>query len=95
MGESVNNNNNRKSAKLNNKNKRKAALWCLLHTDSFQSCLLEAVNLGEDTDTVGAVAGGLAGIRYGLAAIPEEWLSVLARREEIEALCEKFAESLF
>jgi ADP-ribosylglycohydrolase len=69
-----------------------AALWCLERHDSFHACLLEAVNLGEDTDTVGAVAGGLAGLRYG--GIPEDWLSVLARREEIEALCGAFVESL-
>lgn len=64
-----------------------ATLWCLLHTDSYRACVLEAVNLGEDTDTVGAVAGGLAGIQYGMADIPEEWLAVLAKRSEIEALC--------
>ena len=72
-----------------------AALWCLLHTNSYRSCLLEAVNLGEDTDTVGAVAGGLAGLRYGMASIPEEWLSATAKREEIEVLCERFAASSF
>ena len=51
--------------------------------------------MGEDTDTVGAVAGGLAGIRYGTAGIPKEWLSVIARRNEIEVLCERFAASSF
>lgn len=66
-----------------------AALWCLERHDSFRACLLEAVNLGEDTDTVGAVAGGLAGLRYG--NIPEEWLCVIARRDEIEGLCETFS----
>ncbi|RKI68189.1 ADP-ribosylglycohydrolase [bacterium 1xD42-67] len=70
-----------------------ATLWCLLHTDSYRACVLEAVNLGEDTDTVGAVAGGLAGIQYGMADIPEEWLAVLAKRSEIEALCQAFAQS--
>lgn len=69
-----------------------AALWCLERRDSFRACLLEAVNLGEDTDTVGAVAGGLAGLRYG--GIPEEWLSVIARREEIEDLCGAFSLAL-
>ena len=66
-----------------------AALWCLERHDSFRACLLEAVNLGEDTDTVGAVAGGLAGLRYG--DIPEEWLCVIARRDEIEGLCQAFS----
>lgn len=72
----------------------KSALWCLLHTDSFRSCVLQAVNLGEDTDTVGAVAGGLAGLWYGMSAIPEDWISVLSRVDEIEALCQQFCESL-
>jgi ADP-ribosyl-[dinitrogen reductase] hydrolase len=44
------------------------------------------VNLGDDTDTTGAVAGGLAGLAYGEAAIPAEWLDVLARRADIEDL---------
>lgn len=71
-----------------------AALWCLERTGGFRACLLEAVNLGEDTDTTGAVAGGLAGLRYGLDALPGEWLAVLAKREDIEALCRAFARAL-
>lgn len=66
-----------------------AAIWCLLNTDSFESCVLKAVNLGDDTDTVGAVAGGLAGIYYGIDNIPKEWLEVVIRKEYIEELCEK------
>ncbi|GFI22817.1 ADP-ribosyl-[dinitrogen reductase] glycohydrolase [Lachnospiraceae bacterium] len=71
-----------------------SALWCLLKTHSYTECVFKAVNLGEDTDTVGAVAGGLAGIYYGLVEIPEDWLKVLARRQYIEELCEKFYISL-
>lgn len=43
--------------------------------------MLLAVNLGEDTDTVAVVAGGLAGLHYGYDSIPKEWLSVIARRD--------------
>lgn len=68
-----------------------AALWCLLTTDSYKECVLKAVNLGDDTDTVGAVAGGLAGALYGLEGIPEEWLSALLKRDYIEEMCEKAA----
>jgi len=67
-----------------------AALWCLITTDSYSQCVLKAVNLGDDTDTVGAVAGGLAGILYGAESIPEDWLDVLAKKEEILWLCENF-----
>lgn len=66
-----------------------ASIWCLLNTRSYKECVLKAVNLGDDTDTVGAVAGGLAGICYGSSDIPKEWLNVLARRQYIEELCEK------
>ncbi len=71
-----------------------AALWCLLHHNDYRSCLLEAVNLGKDTDTVGAVAGGLAGIQYSFHGIPADWLDVIAKRMEIELLCQVFAQSL-
>lgn len=64
-----------------------AAIWCLLQTKDYASCVLRAVNLGNDTDTVAAVAGGLAGFFYGYDDIPEEWLKTLAKREKIETLC--------
>jgi ADP-ribosylglycohydrolase len=62
-----------------------AALWCLLNTGSYRDCVLDAVNLGEDTDTTGAVAGALAGIAYGLEGIPAEWLEALRGKDVIEA----------
>ena len=68
-----------------------AALWCLLTTDSYRECVLKAVNLGDDTDTVAAVAGGLAGALYGYDAIPTEWLDTLIKREYIEKMCERAA----
>ena len=67
-----------------------AALWCLLNTNTYAECVLKAVNLGDDTDTVGAVAGGLAGIYYGTDQIPKEWLTALAKKQYIEELCIKF-----
>lgn len=66
-----------------------AALWCLLTTASYRDCVLKAVNLGDDTDTVAAVACGLAGALYGYDAIPKEWLETLKRRDYIEAMCDR------
>ena len=64
-----------------------AAIWCLLHTNSFRDCLLRAVNLGDDTDTTAAIAGGLAGLYYHYEAMPTEWLDAIQKRAWIEDLC--------
>lgn len=61
-----------------------AALWCLATTNSYKDCVLKAVNLGLDTDTVAAVAGGLAGIKYGYDNIPKEWIKNLANKRLID-----------
>lgn len=71
-----------------------ASLWCFLNSESYAEAVLKAVNLGEDTDTTGAITGGIAGIYYGFENIPEEWISVLARKEDIENLCIKLETQL-
>jgi ADP-ribosyl-[dinitrogen reductase] hydrolase len=63
-----------------------ASIWCLLNTDNYKDAVLKAVNLGQDTDTTGAVTGGLAGLLYGYYSIPGNWLSQLARKDDIEDL---------
>lgn len=63
-----------------------AALWAFASTDTFQDCILAAVNLGDDADTVGAIAGQLAGAHYGYEAIPAEWIQQLAEADRIMAL---------
>ncbi len=72
-----------------------AALYCLLSTDSYKECVLKAVNLGEDTDTVGAIAGGLAGALYGFDAIPTEWCSKIKKSEYIDCLCREATTKLW
>lgn len=54
-----------------------ASIWCLVTTDSYKDCVLKAVNLGDDTDTTAAIAGGLAGQYYGVDGIPTEWIKCL------------------
>lgn len=71
-----------------------ASLWCLLTTESFSDCVLKAVNLGSDTDTTGCVAGGLAGVLYGLDAIPAEWCQALPRQQDLKELFARFEQSL-
>lgn len=69
-----------------------AAAWSVETTSTFEDALVLAVNLGGDADTVGAVAGQLAGAKYGLSAIPQRWLSSLAWREGIERVARRLLE---
>ena len=71
-----------------------AAVWCLLNTDTYKDCVLKAVNLGGDTDTVAAVAGGLAGTYYGVNGIPKEWKEQIPRLDHIKRLCGKMIERI-
>ncbi len=67
-----------------------AALWCLLRNGSYRDTVLDGVNLGGDTDTIAAVAGGLAGVHYGLDSIPGKWVRAVARHDEIRLLADRF-----
>jgi ADP-ribosylglycohydrolase len=71
----------------------KAAIWCFLTTGSYREAVLKAVNLGSDTDTTAAVAGGLAGLYYGFGegGIPKDWIGMLARTQDILNTADKIA----
>jgi ADP-ribosylglycohydrolase len=69
-----------------------AALWSFLTTSSFEDAVLKAVNLGWDTDTVGAITGSMAGVYYGFSNIPPHWLSKLLDYDKILSLTNQFAE---
>ena len=59
------------------------AVSVFMNASSFRDAVVTAVNLGGDADTVGAIAGGLAGARWGVHAIPESWLHTLRDRGEL------------
>jgi ADP-ribosylglycohydrolase/O-acetyl-ADP-ribose deacetylase (regulator of RNase III) len=63
-----------------------ASLWCVLKYNTYADTVLSAVNLGSDTDTTAAIAGGVAGIIYGLDAMPLDWRKSLIKYQEIENL---------
>ena len=71
-----------------------ASLWCFLKNNSYADAVLAAVNLGADSDTTGCVTGGLAGLYYGHTGIPEEWIVVLAKKEEIVTLAQRLYKAL-
>jgi len=66
-----------------------AALWCFWVTDSFESAILKAANLGDDADTTAAICGQVAGAFYGESGIPSRWRDKLAMRDEIASLAKE------
>jgi ADP-ribosyl-[dinitrogen reductase] hydrolase len=71
-----------------------ASFWCLFATETYSEAVLKAVNLGGDTDTTACVTGGLAGLLYGYEGIPINWLDLVARKKDIEDLCERFNKNI-
>ncbi len=62
----------------------RSALWAFWNSDSFEETVLKAVNLGNDSDTTGAIAGQFAGAYYGLDGIPSHLIDGLAKKDLIE-----------
>lgn len=60
-----------------------ASLWCALNSNSYDECVLKAVNLGDDTDTTASVAGTLAGTLYGYDTINKTWIEQLRGKDLI------------
>jgi ADP-ribosylglycohydrolase len=68
-----------------------AALWAVAQARDFGEAVLLAVNLGEDADTVGAVAGQIAGALFGASSIPVAWRTRLAHADRIEGIAKRLA----
>lgn len=62
-----------------------SARWALRER-RYEGVVRAAVQLGNDTDTTAAIAGGLAGIRDGLGAIPDRWVMLLQGRSMVDTL---------
>ena len=63
-----------------------SAYQSLNSSDSYQGTVTRAIKYGNDTDTTAAVAGGLAGIYWGVGAIPDEWLRQMRGHEIVDPL---------
>lgn len=71
-----------------------AAIWCVEKTTNYRDAVLKAVDLGDDSDTTASVAGGIAGLIYGIGGekgVPSNWIEQLACRNWLEDATEKTA----
>jgi ADP-ribosylglycohydrolase len=63
-----------------------ASIWCFMNSSSYKDAVLKAVNLGGDTDTIGALTGSLAATYYGVEGIPETWKLKIVRSKKLDRL---------
>lgn len=71
-----------------------AALWSILTTNSYKEAIIKSINLGNDTDTIGAITGSIAGIIYGYDSIPKDWINKMKKLDFLEDMCDKFEKVL-
>ncbi|MBR1376287.1 MAG: ADP-ribosylglycohydrolase family protein [Bacilli bacterium] len=71
-----------------------AVLWVILNTNNYAEAIVGAINLGGDTDTIGAITGSIAGLLYGTKSIPENWINDLKEYNYLQKMCSKFEASL-
>ncbi len=69
-----------------------AAWWAFSNSNSFEECIIKAVNRGHDADTTGAVAGMLAGRHYGLSRIPDHFKDDLMMYDDLYDTALKLSE---
>jgi len=69
-----------------------AVIYSFLKFDNYKDIILFAINLGNDTDTIGAIAGGLAGMYY--QDIPSVWINKLKKLDLINTIIDNYIKSL-
>ena len=71
-----------------------AALWAFNTTGTFADGMVAAVNLGGDSDSIGAVYGQIAGAYYGFEAIPRRWVRAIKTWQSVDGLVEEFVRAI-
>lgn len=69
-------------------------LWVILNCNSYNESIIGAINLGGDTDTIGAITGSIAGLLYGYNKISDRWINKLKNRKLLDTIIENFEQVL-
>lgn len=71
-----------------------SVFYTILNNNNYKDSIIESVNLGGDTDTIGAITGSIAGILYGYENIPKEWLDKIPKQDYLNNLISTFDEDI-
>lgn len=69
-----------------------SVIYSINNSSNFKEAIITSVNLGYDTDTIGALTGAVAGILYGINDIPDSWLNDLVKKEYLISYANKYYE---
>ena len=75
-------------------NTLECAIYCIREEPTYRDALIRAINLDGDTDTVGAVCGGLAGLYYGYEQIPSSWEESITGIGYVYSLIDNFDKTI-
>lgn len=67
-------------------------LFCLLNTENYKDAVCAGISFGADTDTVACILWWLSWLFYGYDSIPEEWISQICKKEEIDTVIKRFSQ---
>lgn len=71
-----------------------ASLWILLNSKDYKEAIIASTNIGNDTDTIGAVTGSMAGVIYGIDSIPSKWVDTLIQKDYLYKIADDFEKTL-
>ena len=71
-----------------------ASIWVTLKSNNYKDSIIGAINLGDDTDTIGAITGSMSGIIYGYDSVPKEWLDKLLKKDYLIDIANNFYQVL-
>ncbi len=71
----------------------RTALHDGLSAESAEEAIVTAVNRGGDADTIGAIAGAVAGARFGASTLPDRWLDAVGEADELERIADRLVET--
>lgn len=70
------------------------AFWIFMNSNDYRETIIASTNIGNDTDTIGGIAGSMAGIVYGIDSIPKNWLDKLMRKDYLIDLVLRYEEAV-
>ena len=72
-----------------------ATLWAFYNSNNFKEGLLKAINLGKDSDTIGAIYGSIAGAYYGIDNIDNDLIEGLMHNKKITEISKQLYDNRY